>query len=229
MWSTQLGCHTPFKWVQFYCNRHFCLHYRKRSAAHLSRTSSVLEYFLEVNIAIFVTLSLLMMDRRLHKWSAKPREALKKIFHSDKTQNQNLLSDGEIQEIGPSKALQPKICTSPTSNLDILDSLQAREAYRTFEYSPLGAQEIRLLTLLPGTFNSSVHICLETVIFTNELIPEFEALSYTWGSQDNPVDFFVKDMMDGSPSNFATLAVTSNLAEALPFLRYGDRPRVFWD
>lgn len=167
-----------------------------------------------------------MMEQRRHRWFTNSREALKKIFHRDKAQDKNLSFGGGIQE---ASSVLPNICTSPTSNLDILNSLQTREAYKSFEYWQLSAQEIRLWTLLPGTSTSAIRICLETVVFTNELVPEFEALSYTWGSPENHVDLLVKNSMDTTISNFGTLALASNLAEALPFLRHRDRPRVLWN
>jgi hypothetical protein len=53
-------------------------------------------------------------------------------------------------------------------------------------------------------------------------VPNFEALSYAWDSTEHPVDIFV------GPIGNHTLGVTQNLAEALPYLRFKDRPRVLW-
>ena len=95
---------------------------------------------------------------------------------------------------------------------------------KTYQYSPLNvkAQEIRLLTLSPGGGSADVHLHLDIIPFTAGSIPHFEALSYTWGSTDAPTSVIV----DGPvPSK---LAVTRNLAEALHYLRYGDRFRVLW-
>lgn len=101
-----------------------------------------------------------------------------------------------------------------------------------FEYLPLAAQEIRLLTLLPGTKESAIRIFLKAVLFTKDITPTFEALSYAWGSSDNLVDIFITDSTNTSntaeTTGFGTLAITKNLAEALPFLRYADKPRVLW-
>ncbi|KAH9207025.1 heterokaryon incompatibility protein-domain-containing protein, partial [Leptodontidium sp. 2 PMI_412] len=71
--------------------------------------------------------------------------------------------------------------------------------------------QIRVLKLHPGTFSSEIRLSLEVTTFTEDHTPDFEAVSYTWGSDDNP-----------------TLPVTQNLAEALPHFRYEDRPRVLW-
>jgi hypothetical protein len=93
-----------------------------------------------------------------------------------------------------------------------------------YQYSPLDeeAQEIRLLTLVSGTFSSEIRVILHTGPLTNESIPVFEALSYTWGSAQDLVDIFIGD------SGHHTLSVTRNLAEALPYLRYNDLDRVIW-
>ncbi|KAF8856097.1 HET-domain-containing protein [Acephala macrosclerotiorum] len=92
-----------------------------------------------------------------------------------------------------------------------------------YKYSPLNheAGEIRLVTLLPGLFQSPIRVFIEVVPFTAGDPPSFEALSYTWGSTEDPVDIFVG-------SQRASLQVTGNLAEALPYLRYDRIPRTLW-
>ena len=90
-----------------------------------------------------------------------------------------------------------------------------------YQYTPLNddLKEIRLLTLHQGGFKADIHISIHTVPLTPENPPKYEALSYEWGSLENPIDIHV---------GVQTLAVTQNLAEALPYLRYRDRPRVLW-
>jgi hypothetical protein len=95
------------------------------------------------------------------------------------------------------------------------------------QYSPLNveAQEIRLLTLLPATSgepSSKIRLLLDATPFTNDNVPNFEALSYAWGSAEHLVEIFV------GPSGNRTLGMTRNLAEALPYLRFKDRSRVLW-
>ena len=115
-----------------------------------------------------------------------------------------------------------------------------------YEYSALNesASEIRLMTLLPGRFEDDVIITLETVILTKENTPQYEALSYVWGSKENPMDITVKARKPKRPKSFSllgrsrrrrleacspgTISVTQNLAIALPYLRKEDKPRVFW-
>ena len=115
-----------------------------------------------------------------------------------------------------------------------------------YEYSALdeSASEIRLMTLLPGLFEDDISITIETVVLTKEHIPQYEALSYVWGSAENPIDIIVKDGELAHPETFSlldrstqrrleayiqgTISVTQNLAIALPYLRKEDKPRVFW-
>lgn len=94
----------------------------------------------------------------------------------------------------------------------------------SYEYAPLteDKEEIRLLTLLPGPFASEIRLDLEVARFTPDHVPKFEAVSYTWGSAENLIDIFV-----GKSGN-KTLSVTKNLAEALPYFRFENRPRVLW-
>ncbi|KAF4996974.1 hypothetical protein FGRMN_4192 [Fusarium graminum] len=56
-------------------------------------------------------------------------------------------------------------------------------------------------------------------------IPQYEALSYTWGSPDNPGSAIIQDRPDLPES---LLSIQRNLAEALATLRYSDRTRTMW-
>ncbi|PMD34559.1 HET-domain-containing protein [Hyaloscypha variabilis F] len=93
-----------------------------------------------------------------------------------------------------------------------------------YHYSPLNyeAQEIRILRLLPGTLSADIRVCLETTRLAQDFVPDFEALSYAWGSTEDPVEISIGE------SGTCTLAVTRNLAEALPFLRYENKTRALW-
>jgi hypothetical protein len=77
--------------------------------------------------------------------------------------------------------------------------------------------QIRLLRLLPGHGSDDI-LCR---LFTASLDEsnDFEALSYVWGSQANPVQIVV----DGENK-----VVTSNLASALHYLRNDEKERVMW-
>jgi hypothetical protein len=92
-------------------------------------------------------------------------------------------------------------------------------------YVPLdeNAQQIRILTLLPGSSPAQIRINLEIVQLSTEHVPDYEALSYVWGSTEERVEVWIE-----SESAPQVLAVTQNLAEALYHLRYETQPRVLW-
>jgi hypothetical protein len=60
---------------------------------------------------------------------------------------------------------------------------------------------------------------------------EFEALSYTWGSAENPEVAYIKDPLkhkEEPTTSLPTLRIGQNLACALRHLRYLDRSRLLW-
>jgi len=93
-----------------------------------------------------------------------------------------------------------------------------------YQYLPLNefAQEIRLLILLPGSFSSEIQILLHKTTLTNDDPPNYEALSYAWGSGDNQARVKI------GASGKDRLPVTQNLEIALRHLRYEDEPRMLW-
>ena len=112
-----------------------------------------------------------------------------------------------------------------------------------YKYSALNesASEIRLMTLLPGQIEDDISITMETVILTKEDTPQYEALSYVWGSEEDPVDILVEARKPNRSSSLrlsrrrrlpacslGIISVTQDLATALPYLRKVDKPRVFW-
>ena len=104
-------------------------------------------------------------------------------------------------------------------------SLQTEKPSEPYEYIPLGKDEIRLATLLPGGPSSSIRILLKTTLMKGRgrlNLPIYEALSYAWGSVESPV----RDQIRAP--GIRTITVTRNLADSLPYLRYKDKPRVFW-
>ena len=94
----------------------------------------------------------------------------------------------------------------------------------TYEYSSLQSQQIRLLTLLPDKLNAPIRVRLHTTILNKNDVPAYEALSYTWGSPDGPINIVV----DISRESDQFLPVTQNLECALQHLRYVDKPRPLW-
>ena len=97
----------------------------------------------------------------------------------------------------------------------------------SYHYSPINKQasEIRLVTLLPGALGTRLRITIRTTVLSKTLVPEYEALSYAWGSAKRKTCVYIQDAEGGKES---TLNVTQNLAEALQELRYQDKPRTLW-
>ena len=59
-----------------------------------------------------------------------------------------------------------------------------------YQYLPLNEDlnEIRTLTLHPDDFSADIHISIQKVVVTTDAPPIYEALSYAWGSTEDPVD-----------------------------------------
>ncbi|MCJ1476890.1 hypothetical protein MMC13_005559 [Lambiella insularis] len=99
-----------------------------------------------------------------------------------------------------------------------------------YKYKPLNeaAKEIRLMTLFAGPFSSEdIQISLGIKRFLadgSSADPKFEALSYAWGSTDDPARITVHD----GALQRRTLAITRNLATALLYLRHEHKDRVLW-
>lgn len=89
-------------------------------------------------------------------------------------------------------------------------------------YSPLktATGEIRLAVILPAKSGTEVSVNLRTVQLNKSSTPEYEALSYTWGSVESPVSIRINDCN--------LLPVTRNLEEALQRLHCETRPRALW-
>lgn len=88
-----------------------------------------------------------------------------------------------------------------------------------YERVPLdGAKDsIRIISLLPGEWNEPVRCSLTCYRCADE--PEYEALSYCWGSMDTTKLVFVEGRL---------LPVTDNLLTALRYLRLESHPRSLW-
>ena len=114
-----------------------------------------------------------------------------------------------------------------------------------YEYSSLKDEEIRLVTL-PSRRSGSAGLRLHTVKLPQGVLdhqpkppPLYEALSYVWGSLEDLTDVDVlvdrrRDVLQhlmGRPSprpSKASLPITRNLAEALPYFRRLNESRVLW-
>ena len=100
------------------------------------------------------------------------------------------------------------------------------------------AKTIRLVTLLPSVFDDDVHVSLQTTVLDGQRVPTYEALSYAWGSTEQPSEIKVARHQEDQPlmklsevstaSVYDDLAVTRNLGEALRYLRWKEEARVLW-
>lgn len=108
----------------------------------------------------------------------------------------------------------------------------------TYQYTPIPPKtdQIRLLTLLPASDeNAEIAVTLQN-ISTKSAAQHYEALSYVWGSPENPVTIRVvtssttEPVEDVSSSACVTapLRVTQNLANALRHLRRPNSARTLW-
>ena len=76
------------------------------------------------------------------------------------------------------------------------------------------SEEIRLLDIQSGAGNDNIECKLSIVSLNNK--PDYEALSYVWGTTEDPVTIKMDE---------TSLPVTQNAAEALNYLRLPDQPR----
>jgi len=87
---------------------------------------------------------------------------------------------------------------------------------RRLLYRPLLAYAItRILEILPSKDKMHLRISL----LPREATIEYDALSYTWGSQEPSHVVYINHML---------IRITRNLHEALQCLRFPDQPRYVW-
>lgn len=79
--------------------------------------------------------------------------------------------------------------------------------------------DIRLIVLLPSKAESAQIECLVTQVSLDDT-PDYEALSYTWGSQNEEIGTV---SVESKP-----FPITSNLEDALRHLRLEEEPRTLW-
>ena len=105
-----------------------------------------------------------------------------------------------------------------------------------YRYHPLdeARQQIRLMTLFPGSFDDPIFLSIRKKLLTKTQIPDFEALSYAWGDVSDRQDIFVQKRTKLAAtgtypsSRRTTLSITLNLSQALRYIRYKEQPRVLW-
>ncbi|KAH0437965.1 hypothetical protein CcaCcLH18_03641 [Colletotrichum camelliae] len=95
-----------------------------------------------------------------------------------------------------------------------------------YQYKSLGSHSIRRLKLLPGEFEDPLRGRLQHRIFDPSFyIPNYEALSYAWGEQDDPETLSI---VSDSTEDESCLRIGKNLASALRDLRRTSESRSVW-
>ncbi|CZR54220.1 uncharacterized protein PAC_04103 [Phialocephala subalpina] len=95
-----------------------------------------------------------------------------------------------------------------------------------YRYEPLSdGHAIRLAVIHPGQIEDILEVSLFTVQFIVDNPPQYEALSYCWGSAQNP--HAITTATPGLPDK-GNLRVTQNLAVALRHLRFQDQSHTIW-
>jgi len=123
---------------------------------------------------------------------------------------------------GCRKGLESHLVKKRLVNFLILTQPNLLNANRKAPHSPLSAHQIRLLHIQPPSTSSlsTIHCTLQNATFADGPLnkePDYEALSYFWGSPTHPK--FIQ--LDGKPC-----AIGENLWGALDALRYADRVRI---
>lgn len=104
-----------------------------------------------------------------------------------------------------------------------MTSTESAQYHQAFTDLPLeSASQIRLVELLPGPLHSPILCKLKRVQYDEST--EYNCLSYTWGSDEDPIIIQLK----AEGGNVADLSVTRNLGIALRHLRQEDGPRTLW-
>ncbi len=96
-------------------------------------------------------------------------------------------------------------------------------AYEYFPLVPEGS-EIRLLKLLPAQLWKPIRIHLTSHAFSKESLPRYEALSYVWGSSENPT--LIEILKAGlHPYESSAIEIGQNLSSKIVHLRREKHPR----
>ncbi|KAI0841774.1 HET-domain-containing protein [Hypoxylon sp. FL0890] len=106
-----------------------------------------------------------------------------------------------------------------------------------YRYSTLPEKDyLRLVTLYPAKFEDDIVISFDTSPFPRGGSLRYEALSYVWGSNRDPLPVYVSRrgvttttaLQNGCRTRLPQILATQNLVVALRHLRYVDRPRIMW-
>ena len=95
----------------------------------------------------------------------------------------------------------------------------------SYVYSPLAQGEIRLLTLLPGKAEEPI-CCLLNHHGLSSVTNQYEALSYMWGSQEDPKTIQIRSQQSFIGAH--SIPLGQSLWKALRALRKEAEPRILW-
>ncbi|KAF2502557.1 hypothetical protein BU16DRAFT_12371 [Lophium mytilinum] len=122
----------------------------------------------------------------------------------------------ELDSVEPACSASPKQPVSAPKLVATLGELNS-DAAKTVYRKQLASRELRLIKIHPGA-EPSVVKCSSFSVHDGDL-PDYEALSYVWGSQNEPKTILLDEV---------TWHVTSNLHSALSRLRLSESFRVVW-
>lgn len=99
----------------------------------------------------------------------------------------------------------------------------------SLKYMPLSKpQDFRLINISAGSFNEPLRLEMYNSTLSDDEIPSYEALSYVWGSIENPVMVHVLVRPDNEAVTAIEIPIGKNLATALRHLRSHTMPRTIW-
>ena len=97
-----------------------------------------------------------------------------------------------------------------------------KKSLEPFKYQPLpDASHFRVLALEPGNADTPLSCKLEVVSGQNARQREYEALSYAWGNNNQPLKPYIS-------CHGKCIKVTSNLESALHHIRSEKKVTMFW-
>ncbi|KAK7910730.1 HET-domain-containing protein [Apiospora marii] len=106
-----------------------------------------------------------------------------------------------------------------------MELVPPRDTIQAYWYMPLPTTtHIRRCIIQPDTPDKPILIAIDTVAFEVAIAPLYEALSYVWGSKEDPLQV----MVDCGSRIFRSISVTQNLYGALRQLRCTHSARFMW-
>ncbi|KAI0155321.1 heterokaryon incompatibility protein-domain-containing protein [Xylariaceae sp. FL1272] len=89
-------------------------------------------------------------------------------------------------------------------------------------------RSIRLIDIEAGAGPASLHLRLRHAVLKKAPGQPFEALSYVWGSIEEPIGVCIEILYPDSTTSVVEMGLGENLLTALQNLRYADRRRTIW-